>query len=75
MIIDDASYEQLLAQASRLDAADQLRLLEGLAAVLRRGLAPGSRYRIAALRGLGREIWQDIDAQEYVHRERASWDG
>jgi hypothetical protein len=27
------------------------------------------------LRGLGQEIWQGIDAQQYVHCERASWNG
>jgi hypothetical protein len=27
------------------------------------------------LRGLGKEIWQGIDAQEYVNQERASWNG
>ena len=26
------------------------------------------------LRGLGREIWQDEDPQEYINRERGSWD-
>jgi len=23
--------------------------------------------------GLGEEIWKDVDAQEYVKQERASW--
>jgi hypothetical protein len=27
------------------------------------------------LQGLGKEIWKGIDAQEYVDRERASWNG
>jgi hypothetical protein len=26
------------------------------------------------LRGLGKEIWAGIDAQEYVNRERDEWD-
>jgi hypothetical protein len=25
--------------------------------------------------GLGKEIWEGIDAQEYVNSERASWNG
>jgi hypothetical protein len=25
--------------------------------------------------GLGKEIWEGIDAQEYVNNERASWNG
>ncbi len=27
----------------------------------------------AALKGLGAEVWQDEDAQEYLNRERAAW--
>jgi hypothetical protein len=66
---------ELLAQARLLEPADQLRLLEGLAALLRQQLAQGGHHHITSLRGLGREVWQGIDAQEYVQRERATWDG
>ena len=34
-----------------------------------------SRRSILELEGLGKEIWQGIDAKEYVDRERASWNG
>jgi hypothetical protein len=30
---------------------------------------------ILELRGLGKEIWGNIDAQEYVNQERDSWNG
>jgi hypothetical protein len=29
---------------------------------------------ILALRGLGAELWQDIDPMEYQRREREGWD-
>jgi len=31
--------------------------------------------RIMEFCGLGAEIWEGIDAKEYVNRERDSWDG
>jgi hypothetical protein len=34
-----------------------------------------NRTSILELQGLGKAIWQGIDAQEYVDRERASWNG
>jgi len=71
-------YDQLLAQASRLPPTDQLRLLEELAPLVRQRMmymTPEPPPSITALRGLGKEVWQGIDAQEYVDRERASWDG
>ncbi len=32
-------------------------------------------YSVLDLKGLGKEIWQGIDAQEYVDQERSSWSG
>jgi hypothetical protein len=72
---DTPTYDQLLAQASRLPPVDQLRLLEGLAALVRQQIAPAAAQSVTALRGLGKEIWQGIDAQEYVNQERAAWNG
>lgn len=36
-------------------------------------LVPEPRDYAAILRGLHREIWQGIDPQEYVRREREAW--
>ena len=32
------------------------------------------RHRLSELRGLGKEIWEGIDAQEYVNKLRDEWD-
>lgn len=72
---DTPAYDQLLAQVSRLPPMDQLRLLEELAVLVRQRMAPASSQSVTALRGLGKDVWQGIDAQEYVDRERAAWDG
>lgn len=72
---ETATYDPLLARASQLPPVDQLRLLDDLAALVRQRMAPVPSQSVTALRGLGKEVWQGIDAQEYVDRERASWDG
>ncbi len=71
------NYGELLGRIQRLDPVEQLRLLEELAALVRSRMAsqPRARRSILELQGLGKKIWQDIDAQEYIDRERASWDG
>lgn len=68
-------YDRVLHQVQHLDPADQLRLLEELAALVRRQAALQTRRSILELRGLGKEIWKDIDVQKYVEQERASWNG
>jgi hypothetical protein len=35
--------------------------------------APHQQRRLSELRGLGKEIWEGIDAQEYVNRLRSEW--
>jgi len=62
------TVEEIIAAASELTENDQRRLREALTAT-----APGPRHSITELRGLGKEIWQGQDAQEYVNQERDSW--
>jgi hypothetical protein len=69
------AYQDVLRRAQCLTSADQLRLLEELAGTLRRQDFGQKRRSILELQGLGKEIWCDIDAQEYIDRERNSWNG
>jgi hypothetical protein len=62
------TVEQIVAAASLLTEPERRRLMEALTPV-----TPGSRRSITELRGLGKEIWQAQDAQEYVNQERDSW--
>ncbi|MBM4033008.1 MAG: hypothetical protein FJ291_14650 [Planctomycetes bacterium] len=67
-------YQDLLARAEQLQPDEQVRLLADITAMLRRRTA-APRTSIMELRGLGKEVWGGVDAQEYVNRERASWNG
>ena len=69
------AYYEILSRVQRLTPADQLRLLEELAGLVRHQIATQRRRSILELQGLGGEIWSDINAQEYIDRERASWNG
>ncbi len=66
-------YEEELRQVQSLSPADQKRLLEEIAERL--DASPELTTSILQLRGLGKDIWRDLDAQEYVDQERASWNG
>jgi hypothetical protein len=72
---DHLTVEQLLARASRLDRTDQRRLLDALIQLLQEEQSGRENVPITALRGLGRDIWNEVDAQEYVDRERQAWGG
>ncbi len=70
-----SGYEQVLAEVERLSPEDQLRLMERVAASLRRRIPAGKTRSVTELKGLGKEIWQDIDVQKYIDEERDSWNG
>ena len=70
-----STYEQVLDQVERLSPEDQLRLMERIAASLRRRMPAGKTRRVTELKGLGKEIWQGIDVQKYIDEERDSWNG
>jgi len=69
------AYENILRSVESLSRTDQLRLISELADYLRKHTEPEAPTSILELQGLGKEIWQGIDAQEYVDHERASWNG
>ena len=64
---------RVLQQAKALTPSERkelLRLLQEIVAV-DDGQKPKPSLR--DLRGLGKEIWQGIDAQEYINELRAEW--
>jgi hypothetical protein len=65
------SYEHALQMAESLSHDDQLRLIRELMT----HTAASEPTSVLDLYGLGAEVWQNIDAQEYVHQERDSWRG
>jgi len=68
------SYETAKRSVEALPPAEQLRLVSELAASLCAELDPPPRS-LMELEGLRREVWQGVDVEEYLHRERSSWDG
>ncbi|MGI8772351.1 MAG: hypothetical protein ACR2JE_13040 [Acidobacteriaceae bacterium] len=73
------SYESALRLAESLSRDEQLRLIQELTTELSAhaedALSSEPAGSLLDLCGLGREIWQTVDAQEYVNGERASWIG
>ena len=69
------SHEKLLNEVEKLNQSEQLQLLEKIAALIRRRTTAKTRRSILELQGVGKSIWKDIDAQQYINKERESWNG
>ena len=70
-----ASYEHALQMTESLSPEELRRLLAELTERLAKSAPDEKKHSILEFRGLGKEIWNGIDAREYVRNERASWDG
>lgn len=72
-----SNYHDVRRLAENLTPEEQMRLIEDLSKFIRQRvtLTPKPKRSILELEGLGKEIWKDIDAQEYVNQERDSWNG
>lgn len=72
-----STYNEVRRLAQSLTPDEQMRLIEDLSKSIRRKvtLTPKPLRSILELEGLGKEIWNGIDAQEYVNQERDSWNG
>jgi len=66
---------EILHQAKTLSALERKELVKLLVDSLDVPEAvPRQQRRLSELRGLGKEIWEGSDAQQYVNRLRSEWD-
>lgn len=66
---------EVLNRVQQLTPEDKLRLVEDLLANVRQQVVPERRYSVLEFEGIGEETWKDIDVEEFIKQERASWDG
>lgn len=69
--MQQANLKSLIEAARQLPPADRRRLAEAL---VDSRSARSSTHRITEIRGVGKELWKGIDAQNYVDSERSSWE-
>ncbi len=72
------THDGVLNYARRLPHAEQLKLLEELAAMIRQQQVEEpdeSLHSLLELEGLGAELWEGVDPQKYIEEERRAWRG
>lgn len=69
------AYDDILKRAQNEFTAEQQRRLVDKLSQHTACKDGGAQHSITDLKGLGKEIWQGIDADQYVASERDSWDG
>ena len=68
-------FEDYIKGIECLRPDEQLNLIEIISARLKTNLRRKKvKHSIMELEGLGAHIWKGVDAQQYVNKERKSWD-
>ncbi len=65
---------EILEQAKALSAEERKELAKLILETVDGADAPHKKHSILELSGLGKEIWEGIDAQEYINELRREWD-
>jgi plasmid stability protein len=68
--LPDKLYRSLCARARRHRRSTAQEVTQ----ILSDALAQPEPLSLLDLRGLGKEVWRNIDAAEHVERERDAWD-
>jgi hypothetical protein len=70
------TVETILEEIRALSVAERKRLIGAIVDTLTESSAQpaGKKRSILEFEGVGAEMWQGIDAQEYVNRLRNEWD-
>lgn len=64
------NLEALLEAVKHLTEEEREKLV---AALHPRSETSGPRHHITEMRGLGKDLWQGIDPQDYLNTERDAW--
>jgi len=69
------SYNDYVNGIDSLDIDEQLSLLEIISSKIKMNMKKTRKKQsILNLEGLGSDMWKGIDAQDYIQKERSSWD-
>ena len=66
--------ENIYREISKLNNKEKKIILSKLVTEINLSSSKDEKYSIMGIRGIGKEIWHGVDAQNYVNNERAAWD-
>lgn len=69
------AYHEAILAIRELNPEYWLDILVDITNMLRVAPPLQPRHSVLELEGLGAELWQQIDVDEYIEAERASWNG
>lgn len=70
----NTNTETIYKEISQLTNNEKMILLSKLMLEISVYIERDRKVNIYDIKGIGKEVWEGIDAQDYVNQERASWE-
>lgn len=67
------NIDQIISQIDRLSYDEKVEVMDKIIHSFKRQRL-ASRPGLTSLKGLGKNIWQDIDVDQYINSQRKAWD-
>jgi len=72
--MQNSQIDALYQKASQLSDNEQLQLISKLASSLQKARKKEG-HKLSELQGLGKDLWKDVDIENYVKSLREDWNG
>jgi hypothetical protein len=70
----NSDIQRVYREISKLTTAEKVSLISMILPEISRELKKDMTLDIYDIKGLGKEIWKNIDAQDYINKERDLWE-
>jgi len=72
--MNNRNTKTIYREISQLTGNEKVILLSKLMSEISTWINKDRKINIYDIKGVGKEIWKGMDAQEYVNKERESWE-
>ena len=64
----------IIHEIESLDYNNKINVMSKIIGMLKHTKSKPTAINITKLKGLGKDIWKDVDVERYISKERESWD-
>jgi len=68
-----ANINNIIQEIESLDYINKINVMSKIVSMLKRTQIKSKATNITQIKGLGKEIWKDVDIENYISKERETW--
>lgn len=68
------NINNIIQEIEALDYVSKIDVMSRIISMLKKTQNTSPARNITEIKGLGKEVWQDIDIESYISKEREAWD-